>query len=197
LNAARNRTMAKLFVIMGVSDWPKRTKLSVFAPTFTKWRDTVFQQLARGVSEEYLHQYLRKQMAKFKSFRGVPVWTIFRELERTSFAQMDRAHDAVKQEKRASEPKPPRAARPLIDQLCDEISRALPRRWTTVEFTSILRRTTEQVRVDQLTADQARKQINDTIERNGIRLDRAVKSRVMNVVTGRERGRSDGEEEDV
>jgi len=197
LEAARNRVMEKLFVMMGVSGWPKRTKLSVFAPTFTKWRDAVFQQLARGVSEEYLLQYLRKQMAKFKSFRGVPVWTIFRELERTSFSQMDRAHDAAKQEKRAAEPRQPRAARPLIDQLCDEISRALPRKWTTVEFTSILRRTTEQVRTGRLASDQAQKQIEDVIERNGIRLDEAVKIRVMDVVTGRERGRSDGEEEEA
>jgi len=196
LEAARNRIMAKLFVMMGVSDWPKRTKLSVFAPTFTRWQDAVFQQLARGLSEDHLLEYLQKQMAKFKSFRGIPVWTIFRELERTSFAQMDRAHDATKRKKRAAEPRQPRAERPLIDRLCDEISRALPQTWTTVEFTSILRRTAEQVRVDRLTPDQARKQIKDVIERNGIRLDKAVKSWVMNVVTGRERGRSDVEEEE-
>lgn len=126
IKAAENRIFAELIEMMGIGSWPAREKLRCFSPTAKHWRDVIFQQISRGVPEQVIVDYLRKKNVIMKSFRGVPVWNVFRDLERMPFGKIDTAHDDIKrqaQRRRVAAEAEEKPQWTELDRLCGALMR--------------------------------------------------------------------------
>lgn len=182
LKSAENRIFARVIEMMRISTWPKREKTAALQPSITVWRNLIFAQLARGVPESVILDYLKKQLHMKKSFRGVPAFLIFRDLERSSFTKMDRAYDAIKTKRHRAAVDSSPASYPSyspLDLLCQSLEQSFRRNRKISLLTSTVRSIASSN--PPYSPDKARRHIELAAQTAGIRLKKSDLDRILSI----------------